>query len=590
MKNIFSAAIFALALTVSVGASAQDYSFNKNLSIGMRGADVTALQNALASAGYFNQAATGYFGSVTKAAVMNYQRANSINPVSGFVGPLTRGVLNSTSVTTTTATTTTTTTVPTTTAGAEGFAEVRISPTPTNNTNITTTSNIPVYGIEFKAKQSDLSVERLNLRVIVNSSSTANPVYENPSTLINTITVMDGSTVLQTIPVNSSTFTRLSTSTGSLYYVQLAGLGVRVPKDTAKVLTVAFSTNSIDSNRLVDVTVYGTQGIRVVDTRGISSYYGLDDVRSHTFKKPGLSTLTVRDDSTTLYATNYRINRNSNGAEKVLSSTFAAKSETGTSKLNSVTVSVLGATTTPATGLGTLPTTLYLYDGSTLLDARSVVKSTSTLGSVVFDLTSYNVNIDAEVTKTFTIKADLPSDTIAGSLVATRVTGVTYESANGSSNAQTSLTIPSALVYNYFAPAVLQIGKVASTATIIRNGPSGVPSSVEARFALTFTAQGGPVLATNATATIELINASTGSLVLRATSTAVINDEAGLSVYPDGSVKNVTFLGGFATSSLVSGQAYKAKITGITYQVSGDAGVTTLTSGFQALDTASVTY
>ena len=67
MKKTFTAAIFALALTVSVSASAQGFMFNKNLSVGMRNADVSALQNYLANAGFFSVAATGYFGSVTEA-------------------------------------------------------------------------------------------------------------------------------------------------------------------------------------------------------------------------------------------------------------------------------------------------------------------------------------------------------------------------------------------------------------------------------------------------------------------------------------------------------------------------------------------
>ena len=595
MKKLISTAIFALAFAVSVGASAEGYMFNTNLRFGSRGADVTALQTILVAGGYLNVSPTGYFGILTKRAVQDYQRANSILPLSGFVGPLTRGVLNSSSVTTTTTTTTTTcpagftctsnsTSTTSTGVGQEGFAEVRISPTPTNNANVQTSTNVPVYGIEFKAKQSDITVERVNLQVSVNNSG-----FENPSTLINTVTVWDGSTLLQTVPVNSSTFSKITTSGTSTYYLQVAGLGVRVAKDTAKTLTFAFSTNSIDSNRTVVVSVYGGatgQGIRTVDTRGISSYNGLGDTREHVFKKPGTSSLTAKDDATTIYSTNYRIRTTGSGAEKVLTSTFALKSETGPSKITGVSVLI------PTSASGTLPTTLYLYDGSNLVDARSVTASSTTAdGYVVFDLNSYNVTVDTDQTRTFTIKADLPSTTATGTLVATQVYSVSYEKPNGSAETLANLTIPGTAVYHYFAPVVAQFGKVSTTATVIRNGASNAASSVEARFALTVTAQGGNI-DPNATATIALYNASTGALAYATSSqnVVVVNDESGLTAYSDGAVKNITFLAGFPVANLTLGTAYKARITGISYLVQGTAASTTLTSGFQALDTAAVTY
>ena len=69
----------------------------RDLTIGSEGSDVTALQavliasdsgaraKALALAG-----ATGYFGSLTQAALAEYQQAERITPASGYYGPLTR--------------------------------------------------------------------------------------------------------------------------------------------------------------------------------------------------------------------------------------------------------------------------------------------------------------------------------------------------------------------------------------------------------------------------------------------------------------------------------------------------------------------
>lgn len=74
-------------------------SYDVNLTVGSTGADVVNLQTALMAAGYdipaitSGAAAKGYFGSQTLAAVKLYQAAHGVINT-GFVGPLTRGVLN----------------------------------------------------------------------------------------------------------------------------------------------------------------------------------------------------------------------------------------------------------------------------------------------------------------------------------------------------------------------------------------------------------------------------------------------------------------------------------------------------------------
>jgi peptidoglycan hydrolase-like protein with peptidoglycan-binding domain len=72
--------------------------FNKDLSVGMKGDDVKNLQVFLNTHGFVIAAAgagskgaeTTYFGLATKEAVKKFQQANNISPVSGYVGPLTR--------------------------------------------------------------------------------------------------------------------------------------------------------------------------------------------------------------------------------------------------------------------------------------------------------------------------------------------------------------------------------------------------------------------------------------------------------------------------------------------------------------------
>ncbi len=75
------------------------YTFNSNLTIGSQGGDVMALQIYLAQKGFLVLPAgqtpniNSYFGRLTKAAVAKYQSSVGISS-SGYVGPLTRGSIN----------------------------------------------------------------------------------------------------------------------------------------------------------------------------------------------------------------------------------------------------------------------------------------------------------------------------------------------------------------------------------------------------------------------------------------------------------------------------------------------------------------
>lgn len=83
--------------TVPAGAvlGTSDFQFTTDLSGGMAGNDVTELQERLRLEGFFTYpTASGFFGPVTKAAVVAYQQAKGITPSAGYVGPMTRASLN----------------------------------------------------------------------------------------------------------------------------------------------------------------------------------------------------------------------------------------------------------------------------------------------------------------------------------------------------------------------------------------------------------------------------------------------------------------------------------------------------------------
>jgi peptidoglycan hydrolase-like protein with peptidoglycan-binding domain len=82
-----------------VGASStvSCHSFNRNLSIGSQGSDVTQLQTMLSQDANFPTGdITGYFGPITAHALASFQVSNDIaasSSATGFFGPLTRNFL-----------------------------------------------------------------------------------------------------------------------------------------------------------------------------------------------------------------------------------------------------------------------------------------------------------------------------------------------------------------------------------------------------------------------------------------------------------------------------------------------------------------
>jgi hypothetical protein len=78
----------------STNTSAPTYDFTEFLGVGSQDAQVTALQQRLTALGFYSGPITGYYGSLTEAAVEKYQSAHGID-VKGYVGPGTRAALNS---------------------------------------------------------------------------------------------------------------------------------------------------------------------------------------------------------------------------------------------------------------------------------------------------------------------------------------------------------------------------------------------------------------------------------------------------------------------------------------------------------------
>ncbi|MBI2674009.1 MAG: peptidoglycan-binding protein [Candidatus Zambryskibacteria bacterium] len=99
MRLFFVSIALLTALALGILATPADaQTFNANLTIGSRGADVVSLQQFLVARGFLQMplaVAYGYFGPLTRAAVARWQTANGITPPAGFFGPISRAAIAS---------------------------------------------------------------------------------------------------------------------------------------------------------------------------------------------------------------------------------------------------------------------------------------------------------------------------------------------------------------------------------------------------------------------------------------------------------------------------------------------------------------
>jgi len=478
-----TAQISALSGTTAPAASV---TFTSNLTVGSTGAEVSALQNFLASKGFLTATARGYFGALTKAAVAAYQTSKGISPTAGYFGPATRAAVNAEAVvtsTTTTTTTTTTTGTGITTAGVEGTLSLTSSSAGTASSIYEGDTQAKILGLKLEAKTSDISVQRIKLD-LGNSSEIYNKVLSK-------VSVLDGSTVLASSDLNSSTVVK----EGSEYYITLTGFNALVKKDTTKVLTIAVDVRpSVDSVVRSHTQTIQTvaQAVRGVDGAGLDQYTvntagtvskfftvasTLVDSAKLTFSLSSASPA-----ATTIIASSGSLN---NEADKVTALVFNVKAEKDNVLINDLTVSATGT----AVSAGEI-TTAYLFDGSTELNNTSV---NSTTGLATFS--NLDLTVSKDSTKSFTVKFDVrnatsTAKTLAAAVLTVSTSNVDAENSAGDSiaNAYLSGSATAETMQVQTAGAVYTlVGTPTLTKTAIGNTAS---SSYLASFNVNVSAQG----------------------------------------------------------------------------------------------------
>jgi hypothetical protein len=94
---VFANLVIFMTPKITLGANLVCTNLSSNLKFGSKdrvsNSDVSRLQNFLNSQGYMKIAATGYFGNLTREAVVNFQKKESL-PATGLVMTLTRGKIS----------------------------------------------------------------------------------------------------------------------------------------------------------------------------------------------------------------------------------------------------------------------------------------------------------------------------------------------------------------------------------------------------------------------------------------------------------------------------------------------------------------
>ncbi len=441
---IFAASILVLVVST---VSASSYVFNGNLTVGSRGVAVTALQNVVGVS-----PATGYFGPITKAAVIKWQAANGVSPASGFVGPITRKALNNISVAVSASTTTPSLVVPTKT-GVEGILTVNLASIPSSGQDVYAgATGDSLIGIKLQAQLSPITIQRVQVDLGDNNDFS----YDFFQTLY---LVSDTGQVLSTIQLSTDTVTKQTNANGGYeYYATFTGFNYTIPGDNSvHVLTVkADPYNTFDSTYDGVAVAIGVDqnGVRGVDGAGVNQYApttngsdlssgspdnwdssaggdgaGDTGIGNTVTIQPSLSDsaqLQLSTDSATPLSTNAVASQGSgdnelDGQTMLVFDLYAQKDWI---QLDNLTANV----STSATGGGTASaTTLYLFSGSTQISSAAVASN----GTATFQ--NINYKIAQNTTQPFTIKADIKNASTGSNTISVAVaaSGVLAENSQG---------------------------------------------------------------------------------------------------------------------------------------------------------------
>jgi len=578
----------AAAAKAAVTSSAS-VTFTKDLTVGSRGADVTALQNAL------GVTSTGYFGSVTKAAVVSYQKAHGL-PATGYVGALTRAALNGSSSMNGGGTMPPVTPpgTPAVNSGVEGILTVDSSAV-SNSTVYVGQTNVPLIAFKATSKLSPINIERVKIDV-----GTTTTFYTK---VFKTVYLEDQSgKVIAQADLNSNTVVKTTDTNGNtVYEITLGGFSYTVPKDASVTFTVAGDVySSVDTSyqRSWTVTIPAS-GVRGTDGAGIDQYSNGALTQTLTVNSSLVDSaqLLVSADAANFLGSDVVAAAGSanNQYDKLPLLAFDLRAQKDQVEITDLTATINGK------GVAT-STAAYLYDGSTLLASASVNGSTG-----VAKFTNINYWVPQDTTKVLTLKADIRSAGTSASTFSATIanSGPVAQNSQGSSVSPSGSATGNNFIVRSVGPVfTLNSASPVKSATASNNNTS--TSTVDATFNLTIQAVGGNIyFGSQAGAnTFDFAVYQNGvkttlSTLAVATSTAWSNPSTGavtsglsggssFEIPQNNSVTlpvDFTFTGRTTAGSLVPVGSYSVGLEGVTWNTS-DSGTGSTTSTFMSGQTA----
>ena len=534
-----------------------------DLSLGMTSAEVTTLQQGLKQdiSVYPEGLTTGYFGPLTKAAVIRFQNKYAseilaswgLTKGTGYAGSTTRAKFNAlycTPVAPTTTTTvapvipevTTTTTVAV--VATEGSVTVTYDPIVINSTSVYRGEDKAVMGIKVKATGSDMTVTRLwldiNTRIWLSADS---------------VSLLDGSTVLATLPLSASTVTEITAS--SVYRLEFNGLSFIVPIGTTKVLTVKVN-RPLATTADADVTVATTSSLRAVDAAGISESYALATrtwVFAATVASEGTLTATLNAGSPAIQSVS-GISATASTLTPVKLMDFDLKATSGAVNITAIagTISPTGCTSAECLA------SVELRDGTTVLS--------SVAGANALSYTSLNIDIAADTTKTLSLwgKVNPISATlVAGESVHAVVNSITATTGTSFTAISDSFSVTGSEQYFFqYAPS-LALGTVSATqadestsTTVYKGGNYSI--------AFTVTAPAGSDICVDRSVAMEVVNAYNGGTTVSGLSKSDTGTNIGGTLVTASGVSGVSSLctgsGATAYDKVAAGTTRTFTVTG----------------------------
>ncbi|MDB5194882.1 MAG: baaA1 [Parcubacteria group bacterium] len=473
-----------IAALIAAQGGAISVTFTRDLTIGSRGTDVTALQSWLIGKGFSIPAGpTGYFGVQTRAAVAAFQAANGITPTAGYFGPITRArvaALMGSSNTTTTTTTTGTGALQGTGGRLDSVSTLGDIQSSLNEN----TGDMKVAGISARAVGSDLAVDRVDVQFDLTGSSGST----NLNRYVQSVSIYQNGTKLATMNPADGSYQnkvwtlRFNNLNGVIRNGQTSNLYVEV--------TPVSSINSNEMNQNVKVTI-PANGIRVSDSAGVSDTYPANSI-TQTFSVAPATTgkLIISQASDNPFATVVKGDVN-NTTTNVTLEAFNLRANNQNLTVRSIPV---GISVTGTSNVGDVVQSVSLMQGSNTISTKTVT-GTGTSAQVVFD--NVNQNLTSNNTQEYTVVATIrkmgsgtsgtafdSNDTITASTSPSGSWDVS--DSNGNTVAPTGSSIGGTVT---FQTVGLTIAKVSATAN--KSLGTTVGSGDNTQYAITFTATAG---------------------------------------------------------------------------------------------------